>query len=344
MSTLIQLLDRPVAYQPSFANLRAGKVKSGPVAAVFLSQLVYWHNRMDGGWIYKTQAEINQETQLTRDEQETARKRLVALGVLEEARRGVPATMHFRIVSDRLEALLVESVNDKKQTADTQSGMGDCQNVETPQSRMGHRRKLDRCIAANKNVETPQSSLVEPCKQACGDPANFLTEDYTENTQEITQEISSSQNSGESSDAQSKSDFLSKHPDAVVCSPKGNKWGTQQDLDCAGWIFSRIQELCKKLGVAAPKQPNWTDWANDVRLMREIDGHSHRDICALFKRANQDAFWCKNVLSPRKLRERWDELTLKLSGPGGAAGTSARKELDWDGTAWADKLIQEGIL
>lgn len=154
----------------------------------------------------------------------------------------------------------------------------------------------------------------------------------------------SSQNSDESSDAQSKSDFLSKHPDAVVCSPKGNKWGTQQDLDCAGWIFSRIQELCKKLGVAAPKQPNWTDWANDVRLMREIDGHSHRDICALFKRANQDAFWCKNVLSPRKLRERWDELTLKLSSPGGAAGTSARKELDWDGTAWADKLIQEGIL
>ncbi|EAA3892828.1 hypothetical protein DOJ11_25145, partial [Salmonella enterica subsp. enterica] len=77
MSSLIQLLDRPIAYNPAFAKLKAGKVKAGPVAAVFLSQLVYWHNRMDGGWMYKTQADIASETALTRDEQETARKRLV---------------------------------------------------------------------------------------------------------------------------------------------------------------------------------------------------------------------------------------------------------------------------
>ncbi|EKP8047568.1 hypothetical protein P3Y99_004513, partial [Salmonella enterica] len=51
MSSLIQLLDRPIAYNPAFAKLKAGKVKAGPVAAVFLSQLVYWHNRMDGGWM-----------------------------------------------------------------------------------------------------------------------------------------------------------------------------------------------------------------------------------------------------------------------------------------------------
>ncbi|MFW8092122.1 helix-turn-helix domain-containing protein, partial [Klebsiella pneumoniae] len=28
-----------------------------------------------------------------------------------------------------------------------------------------------------------------------------------------------------------------------------------------------------------------------------------------------DSFWCKNVLSPSKLREKWDELSLKLSVP-----------------------------
>lgn len=35
------------------------------------------------------------------------------------------------------------------------------------------------------------------------------------------------------------------------------------------------------------------------------DGRTHKQICSLFKRANKDSFWCKNVLSPSKLREKW---------------------------------------
>ncbi len=185
MSTLIQLLDRPIAYNPAFANLRSGKVKSGPVAAVFLSQIVYWHNRMDGGWLYKTQADIASETALTRDEQETARKRLVALGVLEERRRGVPATMHYRINTERLEALLLETIKPVKKVAQDKTRMRHSQNVETPQSGLVQSRKLDCGDAANKNVDMPQTSMGGSPEQACGDPANFHTGDYTENTQDI---------------------------------------------------------------------------------------------------------------------------------------------------------------
>ncbi|WHP32819.1 conserved phage C-terminal domain-containing protein [Trabulsiella odontotermitis] len=191
MSALIRLLDRPIAYNPAFAKLKAGKVKAGPVAAVFLSQLVYWHNRMDGGWMYKTQADITSETALTRDEQETARKRLIVLGVLEEDRRGVPATMHYRINTERLEALLVEAAGPEKKAGKdkTVTRLRSLQNVETPQSGLVQSRKLDCGDAANKNVETPQSRTGETHEQACGDPANFHTGDYTENTQEITQDI-----------------------------------------------------------------------------------------------------------------------------------------------------------
>ncbi len=309
MSSLIQLLDRPIAYNPALAKLRAGKVKSGPVAAVFLSQMLYWHNRMGGEWMYKTQADITSETALTRDEQETARKRLVSLGVLAEERRGVPATMHYRINVDRLEALLLEAATvPAKQDGQQKTRMGKRQNVETPQSGLVQPRKLDCGDAANKNVEPPQTSMGEPTEQACGDPANFHTGDYTENTQEITQENKnlSSRNSGESPDV-SKSDFLAKHPEAVVYTPSGKSWGTQEDLDCAGWIFQRIQIINP-----TARQPNWTEWANEVRLMRQLDGRSHRDICELFKVVNRDSFWCQNVLSPRKLREKWDELTVKL--------------------------------
>ncbi|HHL3185064.1 TPA: conserved phage C-terminal domain-containing protein [Citrobacter freundii] len=189
MGTLIQLLDRPIAYNPAFAKLRVGKVKAGPVAAVFLSQMVYWHNRMDGGWMYKTQADIASETALTRDEQETARKRLIQLGVLEEDRRGVPATMHYRINPERLEALLLETTQSvKKAVPQNKTRLRNIQNVEMPQSGLVQSRKLDCGDSANKNVETPQTSMGQPNEQACGDPTNFHTGDYTENTQESTQD------------------------------------------------------------------------------------------------------------------------------------------------------------
>ncbi|HCA7354927.1 TPA: conserved phage C-terminal domain-containing protein [Citrobacter freundii] len=189
MGTLIQLLDRPIAYNPAFAKLRVGKVKAGPVAAVFLSQMVYWHNRMDGGWMYKTQADIASETALTRDEQETARKRLIQLGVLEEDRRGVPATMHYRINPERLEALLLETTQSVKKAApQNKTRLRNIQNVEMPQSGLVQSRKLECGDSANKNVETLQTSMGQPNEQACGDPTNFHTGDYTENTQESTQD------------------------------------------------------------------------------------------------------------------------------------------------------------
>ena len=178
MASLIKLLDRPIAYQPSFAQLRVGKIKTGPVGAVLLSQFVYWHNRMDGRWFYKTRQEITQETGLSRDEQETGRKRLVAVGILEEQLRGAPATMHYRINADRLEALLLALAQEESQL------------VETPPTRLRKPRQLDGGNAPNKMVATPPTSRGEPCQLAGGIPANSLTGDYTESTQEITQDIS----------------------------------------------------------------------------------------------------------------------------------------------------------
>lgn len=157
----------------------------------------------------------------------------------------------------------------------------------------------------------------------------------------------SSERSDERPDAQLDDDFLSKHPEAVVFSAKKRQWGSQEDLTCAEWIWGKIIRLYEQAAetdgeLAKPKDPNWTAWANEIRLMCALDGRTHRQICELFGRANRDPFWCRNVLSPAKLREKWDELTLRLFSPGGAAG--CRKELDWDGTAWADKLYDEGIL
>lgn len=113
-------------------------------------------------------------------------------------------------------------------------------------------------------------------------------------------------------------DFMKRHPDAAVYSAKKRQWGSHDDLTCAQWIWKKIASLYERAAetdgeLVRPKEPNWTAWANEIRLMRVQDDRTHKQICELFSRANRDSFWCRNILSPSKLREKWDELSLKLS-------------------------------
>ncbi|AOM42783.1 replication protein [Xenorhabdus hominickii] len=126
------------------------------------------------------------------------------------------------------------------------------------------------------------------------------------------------------------------NPDAAVRSPKGDKWGDADDLKAAEWIFQKVQ-------IAKPnaKQPNWASWANDIRLMRQSDNRTHADICRLFKWANQDVFWYCNILSPAKLREKWDTLESQSMQPNRKQITNSTSESssNWNtAEAWGDFL------
>ncbi|HHZ7075536.1 TPA: hypothetical protein ACWLWR_000316 [Morganella morganii] len=130
----------------------------------------------------------------------------------------------------------------------------------------------------------------------------------------------------------SKSSPRKAKPEAAVSSPKGDKWGTADDLKAAQWIF----QLITKISPSA-KTPNWSGWANDIRLMREQDSRTHSDICQMFKFANQDSFWKSNILSPAKLREKWTQLEAKRNTQG-QGKPSGRPHLDFDNTDWAEGL------
>ncbi len=97
------LLDRPVGFHRVLAD-----VGGGATAGLFLSQALYWSRRTTdrAGWFWKTQQEWQAETALTRREQETARARLRATGVLQERHAGVPAKLYFHVDLARLAALL----------------------------------------------------------------------------------------------------------------------------------------------------------------------------------------------------------------------------------------------
>ena len=91
---LVEVLAKPIAYQRIFK-----KITGRATAAIMLSQAWYWMPRTNDaeGWFWKTQEEWEEETGLTRDEQETARKRLKELGFMSEERRGLPARMYYKV-------------------------------------------------------------------------------------------------------------------------------------------------------------------------------------------------------------------------------------------------------
>lgn len=151
------------------------------------------------------------------------------------------------------------------------------------------------------------------------------------------------------------SDFISRHPEAAVFSAGKRQWGTAEDLRCAQWIWQKILALYEQAAetdgeVSRPKEPSWTQWANDIRLMRGQDGRTHRQICEMFGRVNRDAFWCRNILSPGKLREQWDKLSLKFTvlPSDRQQGFGTCENLDFSNTNWIDgiedDLVNAGVL
>ena len=78
------------------------------------------------------------------------------------------------------------------------------------------------------------------------------------------------------------------------------------DVELAEYMFSGIKNVIPKT-----KNPNLEKWADCIRKMRTIDGHSHRDIATVFTWANKDSFWSTNILSPSKLRDKFAVLDAK---------------------------------
>ena len=93
------LPNRVVGYSPDLA-----RIVGGATTGLFLSQLLFLSDKGANieGWVYKSEAEMGRETGLTKREQQTARRKLLSLGVIQIERRGFKFTYHFRIVWERL--------------------------------------------------------------------------------------------------------------------------------------------------------------------------------------------------------------------------------------------------
>jgi hypothetical protein len=93
------LPNRTVGYSPDLA-----RIVGGATTGLFLSQLLFLSDKGHdpNGWVYKSEQEMGQETGLTKREQQTARRKLLSLGVIQIERRGFKFTYHFKIIWERL--------------------------------------------------------------------------------------------------------------------------------------------------------------------------------------------------------------------------------------------------
>lgn len=173
---LDDLLDRPIAYNPAFK-----RITHSTVASIFLSQCWYWSKRHkhDDGWFYKTQKEWEEETGLTRSEQETARKHCRDAGVMDEKLKGVPATLFYRVNKQKIYELLGIQFAETQQT----------EIAETLQTSLDEKPqfagKLQSGVSANINKESKTSTMIPPENQAGGGGKNIFTL-YHQNIGELT--------------------------------------------------------------------------------------------------------------------------------------------------------------
>ncbi|MGU3355416.1 DNA replication protein DnaD [Bacillus sp. M5A3_1b] len=85
------------------------------------------------------------------------------------------------------------------------------------------------------------------------------------------------------------------------------------DTNAAKYLFEKIKSNNSK-----QKQPNFDTWANDFRLMREKDNRELKEIKDVIDWCQADPFWQGNILSPKKLREKFDQLTIQMKSRKGA--------------------------
>lgn len=150
-------VGRPVAYFPKLRHI-TGSVN----ATLFLCQLIYWEGKQASktGWIYKTHREMEEETGLSRREQETARRKLKDLGLIEERLAGVPQRLHYRLnkkkINDAWDAFVQSENEQSLKTAISQDE--ECmhetnkQNIQNEESM----HKNAHSNATNKDIQMRQ--------------------------------------------------------------------------------------------------------------------------------------------------------------------------------------------
>lgn len=183
--------------------------------------------------------------------------------------------------------------------------------------RKGGRPKKNKGLGGEKPKET--QPVIYGLQEKSESKANHKPRTINQEPNTYTSEADASDPAGGENDSSSHE------------KPKAHKF-TANDYQFAEGMAKEVLKVAPKT-----KPPNLDRWADVIRLMRERDGHTHAEMAAVFRYANQDEFWRVNILSPDKLRTQFAKLDAKMRNPANEKrnGTSADKwAIDHDDTSW----------
>jgi hypothetical protein len=181
------LPNRVVGYSPDLA-----RIVGGATIGLFLSQLLFLSDKGNNpeGWVYKSEQEMGKETGLTKREQQTARRKLLALGVILIMRGGWKNTYHFKVLWEKLYQVI--------------AGIQRPQNAAT--------QKNERPQIVSTEPEQNVSSAVIECQQNVStrwkqNAATLYRENNTENKEEEKTDQRENQQTWEKTLEQVKNDL-----------------------------------------------------------------------------------------------------------------------------------------
>jgi hypothetical protein len=105
----------------------------------------------------------------------------------------------------------------------------------------------------------------------------------------------------------------------------------------AHYFYELVQTVAKAEGLEhLTIKANLQSWADDMRKLVEIDKADPKFAGMVMKWVVTDSFWKTNVLSAKKLREKFPELALKMKASGRVSGYRANNQISQN-----EKLMRE---
>lgn len=103
-----------------------------------------------------------------------------------------------------------------------------------------------------------------------------------------------------------------------------------------------LHELIKRNNPYA-KEPNFQEWGNHIRLMHEVDGIEYSVIQNCISWCQNDSFWYKNILSTKKLREKFQTLYMQAQDKKGGNAHAANRNSFNTAPATANQEYADGL-
>lgn len=297
--------------------------------AAILNQLVFWSGKssLENGWFYKEHAALAKEVRVL--EGDVVRRAIYKIteqylpGVIQEEIRQVNGTpkKHYRIDQEELMLKIFPSILDSAQVPNGSKALKVLDSAQTPNGNGANAE----CIRHKRRIQ-------ETAQTPNGNGTN--AESYLYTDLKRTDLITDLKNQG--GEYSPVDNFAEKHPEAVIFNAEKSLWGSAEDLEFSEWFYARVVEVHERAAefdgtISRPPEPNWTFWANEIRLLREQQGCTHEHMYTMVERI-QNSWWVKDIKTADRLRSKWPEVAVKLCPAnlttGGNLGFSGKVQAD----------------